>query len=291
MYYCIEALRNLTNNHDMVAGNVIGTQTTRHDLVIWLAKWFYARFGYDPHRGWDQYYDLVVRYNNPERDFGIEHENMWQCLYILDIINVRDIHAVEQYNATDPFWMITEKKLASFFCDNVDGMIDIVEEIHKARNPEEAFIDEFSDDSDDSDESEDKAETFMDSVHACLKDDNDELNQSFMRKAFMREMKQEILIGECCTRSKLCGLPILEASLFSNEFSRVFYETIWKVTEAAEDCVDILKALHKEIPLDGSIRQKARAALEEWCDSRQSKKEILVHVYSQLVKSCDQDAD
>ena len=250
--YCIETLRDLADKHELVAGNVIGNQTTEHDIVIWLAKWFYAKFGYKPDRSWEESYDIVVREYIPAREFGIEKTNMWQCLCLLGIIGVEKIHEVEEFDPRDRFWKITEKFLANFFCDHVDEMCELVREIHKVQNPEDFRKTPTEKNKEEEQQCNKSFLEVMASIasgvnpeslcgHMCI--------WEYVQDLFCTEVANRMDYVECCDVKKTFGndsdILLFSTYRFDKVFEQAHAKTLKELTSTKADCWNILAAFPK----------------------------------------------
>ena len=271
MYYCIDTLRDLTNTSELVAGNVIGNQTTKNDIVIWLAKWFYAKFGYKPDRSWEESYDLVVREYNPAHEFGIEKTNMWQCLTILNIIGVENIHEVEEFNPCDRFWKITERFLANFFCDNVDDMCKLVLEIHKARHPEDCAK---TNSEKEKEEKQHSNMSFLEVMAAVASGTDPEsicgypCVEDYVQDLFFTEVANRIDYVECCDVQKTWGndadILLFSPYRFDKEFERAHEKTLKELTAKKEYCLNILTALPKcDLTEDTDVHDESKTYGEQ----------------------------
>lgn len=126
-------------------------------------------------------------------------------------------------------------------------------------------------------------QSFMEAVLDYDEDENYAARCILMEEAFVRDACNMIALANCCCdRASEYDLFILDENRFESEYLRVWSAVINKATMSADDCISILKALKRDIPLEGSIKKEAVAALEEWRNPYEYKADFLSYVYKKL---------
>lgn len=138
------------------------------------------------------------------------------------------------------------------------------------------------------DDSEDaEKESFMEAVRDYDEDENYAVRCILMEEAFVRDACKMIdLENGCCEiqseYDERGDMLRFDTQRFDREYIRVWNALIEKVTMSAEDCLSILKALKRDIPLDGSIRKEAVDALKEWRNPYAYQRDFMSYVYKKL---------
>lgn len=127
-------------------------------------------------------------------------------------------------------------------------------------------------------------QTFIETVKDYDESENYAERCILMEKAFVRDVCAMISIRNCCepTSDENDTLLLFDSKQFDCEYIRAWNDLIRKVTSSAEDCISILRALKRDIPLNESIQQEAISALEWWRNPHGYRVDFMSYVYKRL---------